>query len=292
MTNEWSQNTAATLAVVIVNYFKAERLLQCVQSLRRQSAGRQISIAVVENSMDVDQLELLRRAADELQFVLVEPRANLGYTRGCNLGARSLADAEFVVLCNPDILWERPDTLERLVAIARADPAIGVLAPLQFSDDGELVETARTFPSLLSQMKRRLDPQRGSELHLIEPLLRGSTNLMDVDWLQSSCVLIRRSLWDRIGGLDERYFLFMADVALGREVWIQGYRVCLTSSTCVRADGKRASSGGFLALLTSSTQRSHLIDALRYYTANIIGAKTCRIETAASAVHPIISTPD
>ncbi|WP_244423173.1 glycosyltransferase family 2 protein [Bradyrhizobium sp. ORS 375] len=257
-----------TVAIVIVNYFKADRLLECVRSLARQSGAHKTTLAVVENSADADEHRRLATAAAEHDFVLVNPGANLGYTKGCNLGVQSLTHTDFVVLCNPDIIWDEPDTIDRLIDIAASDPSIGVLAPVQVSDDGALVETARKFPTLLHQIKRRLWPQHGSEIHLIDPLAEGRTDLIDVDWLQSSCALIRRSLWDQLGGLDQRYFLFMSDVELGRATWNAGLRVCLTSSVRVRADGKRASAGGFRALLTSRTQRSHLLDAIRYYLAN------------------------
>ncbi|MGC2782039.1 MAG: glycosyltransferase family 2 protein [Bradyrhizobium sp.] len=256
------------MAVVIVNFFKAERLLDCVRSLARQGGAHRTAVVVVENSADAEEHRQLAAGADEHQFLLVDPQLNLGYTRGCNLGIRALPRTDFVVLCNPDIIWDEPGSLDRLISIAASDPSIGVLAPLQVSDDGALVETARKFPTLLHQVMRRLWPQRGSEVHLIDTLANGNADLVDVDWLQSSCVLIRRALWEQLGGLDQRYFLFMSDVELGRATWSAGMRVCLTSSVRVRADGKRASSGGFGALLTSRTQRSHLIDAVRYYLAN------------------------
>ena len=46
----------------------------------------------------------------------------------------------------------------------------------------------------------------------------------DADWLQSSCALVRRPLWDEIGGLDESYFVFMSDIELCRGAWRLGYR--------------------------------------------------------------------
>jgi N-acetylglucosaminyl-diphospho-decaprenol L-rhamnosyltransferase len=291
MTTKVLSDKAATVSVVIVNYFKASRLLECVQSLLRQTGPQSMAVVVVENSADQQEHRLLSAAAAQGSFLLVDPGANLGYTRGCNLGVTSLAPADYVVLCNPDIVWDAQDGLRQLIAIAQADPSIGVLAPLQISDDGSPVETARSFPTLIQQMKRRLRPGHGSELHLVETLTRGSTDLIDVDWLQSSCVLVRRSLWDRLGGLDQRYFLFMSDVELGRATWSAGLRVCLTSCVRVRADGKRASSGGFRALLTSRTQRSHLMDAIRYYLVNGIRMGRRQARSDESFQH-VVSTSD
>lgn len=260
------QTQVPIAAIVIVNYFKAPRLLDGLRSLARQSAAAAAATVVVENSVDAGERRLLAEAAGKV--LLVEPASNLGYTKGCNLGVRSLPRTRYVVLCNPDIIWDQADTLEKLIAIADADPSIGVLAPLQFSDDGTPVETARSFPTLLEQVDRRLRQGPAKEPHIAETLVRSAQGSVDIDWVQSSCVLIRRTLWDQIEGLDERYFLFMSDVELGRATWAAGLRVCLTSAARVRADGKRASAGGFAALLTSPAQRNHLVDAIKYYLSN------------------------
>lgn len=256
-------------AVVIVNYFKAKRLLEGLHSLGRQSVAGQISVAVVDNSCDAEERELLSGSADRASFELIETKENVGYTRGCNIGAAALMPARYVVLCNPDIAWDDPDTLRKLIDIADANPSVGMLAPLQYSDDGAMVEISRTFPNLIGQISRRLGLRPTGEFHLTNPLLtqRGSS-LIDIDWVQSSCVLIRRSLWEQIGGLDERYFLFMADVDLGRLAWQAGFRVSVTSAAKVRADGIRASSGGLRTLLTSRAQRSHVMDSIKFYLSN------------------------
>ena len=269
-----SHHDRPAAAVVIVNHFKAHRLLDGIRSLRRQTIAKTLAVAVVENSMDEQERRVLSTDAPEGAFLLVEPGKNIGYARGCNLGVAAVPYSRYVVLCNPDVVWDQPNALERLVAMADADPSIGVLAPLQFDDDGAPVEIARTFPTLAEQVKRRLSPQSGSELYLNAPLTDGSEISTEVDWVQSSCVLVRRTLWDRMGGLDERYFLFMSDVELGRATWNAGLRVCLTSAAMVRTDGKRASSGGFRALLTNRAQRGHLVDAIKYYLIN--GARKLR----------------
>jgi N-acetylglucosaminyl-diphospho-decaprenol L-rhamnosyltransferase len=261
--------TIPEAAVVIVNYFKARRLLEGLQSLSRQSVAAQISVAVVDNSCDAEERDLLSASADRGSFELIQSRENIGYTKGCNVGAAALMPARYIVLCNPDIAWDDPDALRKLINIADANPGIGMLAPLQYSDDGAMVEISRTFPNLIGQISRRLRFQPKGEFHLTDPLLaqRGPP-LIDIDWVQSSCVLIRRSLWETIGGLDERYFLFMADVDLGRLAWQSGFRVSVTSAAKVRADGIRASSGGLRTLLTSRAQRSHVMDSIKFYFLN------------------------
>jgi N-acetylglucosaminyl-diphospho-decaprenol L-rhamnosyltransferase len=256
-------------AVVIVNYFKARRLLEGLRSLGRQSIADRIAVAVVDNSCNAEEYKLLANSADRDSFKLIKSAANVGYTKGCNLGVAALMPARYVVLCNPDIAWDDPDTLRTLIEIADANPSIGMLAPLQFSDDGAMVEISRSFPNFIEQILRRLGFRTAGEFHLTDPLLRSrESTLVDIDWVQSSCVLIRRSLWETIGGLDEKYFLFMADVDLGQLAWRAGFRVSVTSAVKVRADGIRASAGGLRTLFTSPAQRSHVIDSIRFYFSN------------------------
>jgi N-acetylglucosaminyl-diphospho-decaprenol L-rhamnosyltransferase len=252
--------------VVTVNYFKAERLLQSIRSLGAQDISDQLSIAIVDNSCDRAQRDVIASAPD-LKNVgkLVFAERNLGYTKGCNLGVAALPKAPYVLLCNPDIIWDDSEAVRKLLEIADRHPDIGVLAPLQVDDSGRHEEIARNFPTLMHQIIRRT--VRGAdEKHLLAPLLsRDGIQVIEADWLQSSCVLVRRDLWDAIGGLNESYFLFMSDIELCLQAWRRGYRVCITSAAQVRSDGLRASNVKPNKILKSAALRTHVRDSLRFY---------------------------
>src|SRR3546814_19108088 len=86
-----------------------------------------------------------------------------------------------------------------------------------------------------------------------------------VDWLQSSCVLVRRDFWDRVGGLDERYFLFMADCVLCWAAWDRGPEVFHVAEATVVADGIRDSAGGVRALFRNPRALHPLRDHILYH---------------------------
>jgi N-acetylglucosaminyl-diphospho-decaprenol L-rhamnosyltransferase len=88
--------------------------------------------------------------------------------------------------------------------------------------------------------------------------------IQDVDWLQSSCVILRKSLWNKIGGLNEDYFLFMSDVEICHKAWEWGKRVVYYPEARVWADGKRVSAGNFRSFLKSWVLRKHVKDSLKY----------------------------
>ena len=262
-----AQSKLAT--VIIVNFFKGRRVIESIRSLARQTVFDRLAIVVVDNSCDPEETRVLETAPERDSFTLITATRNLGYPKGCNIGMLTPASVPYVVLSNPDIIWDEADAIRRLIDIIAHNSEIDVLAPTQLNDDGSLVEIARNFPTFWHQVRRRLRPGSGDERHLLTPLLTAAaSNLIDVDWLQSSCVLIRRALWDEIGGMNERYFLFMSDIDFCLETWRKGKRVSVTSDVRVRGDGLRASRGGLRALLSNRALRIHLMDAIRYYLAH------------------------
>ena len=85
-----------------------------------------------------------------------------------------------------------------------------------------------------------------------------------VDWIQSSLIIVRGDLWEKIGGLDERYFLFMSDPEICFRAWELNYQVFYNAELTVGADGKRCSAGGFADVFSSKSLQYHILDAIKY----------------------------
>jgi GT2 family glycosyltransferase len=257
------------LAIVIVNYFKADRILENVQALTRQTIAPLLRVVVVDNSADEAERVHLRAGLPESAQLIILPR-NLGYSRGVNLAALNARPFEDILLLNPDIVLDEPFALETLLNEFHGQRRIGVMAALQSNDDGSPVEVARRFPNLVKQVLRRLKPGAYTDHDVLRPLLeRPRSGMLDVDWVQSSFTLVRGDIWERLGGLDESYEIFMADVALCQAVHALGYRVVVSSAVTVRADGLRASQGGLGAVFHSRALRVHVRDAVKYQLRNI-----------------------
>ncbi|WP_336963532.1 glycosyltransferase family 2 protein [Sphingobium aquiterrae] len=256
------------LAIVIVNYFKADRILENVEALTRQTIAPRLRVVVVDNSADEAERAPLRNGLPATVQLIILPR-NVGYSRGVNLAALNARPFEDILLLNPDIVLDDPEALETLLGEFQAQRDIGVMAALQSNDDGTPVEVARRFPNLVKQVIRRLKPGAYTDHDVLRPLLeRPRSALLDVDWVQSSFTLVRGDIWEQIGGLDERYEIFMSDVALCQSVHELGYRVVVSSAVTVRADGLRASRGGLSAVFHSRALRVHVRDAVKYQMRN------------------------
>jgi N-acetylglucosaminyl-diphospho-decaprenol L-rhamnosyltransferase len=155
--------------------------------------------------------------------------SNLGYGTAVN---RAVAEAfkesvcgEFFVVANPDVQWG-PGSIDALLAAAARWPRAAALGPLIREPDGSVYPSARHLPSLI----------RGGMHAVIGPVWpnnpwttayrqeRLEPSERPVGWLSGSCLLLRRSAFDEVGGFDERYFMYMEDVDLGERLGRAGWQ--------------------------------------------------------------------
>jgi N-acetylglucosaminyl-diphospho-decaprenol L-rhamnosyltransferase len=215
---------ALSVAAIVVNFNAEKELGRCLRSL----ATNGVSPIIVVDNDSADRSEQVVRAAG---VRWLPTGANLGYGRAANRGAATpeAGAADYLLVCNPDLELS-PGAVEPLVAALLADPALGVVGPGLWNDDGTLYPSARTFPDVVDAVGHGL-------LGLVAPGNRFTRRyrLLDwdhrraarVDWVSGACFLARREAWDAVGGFDPAYFMYMEDVdlcwRLKRAGWAVGY---------------------------------------------------------------------
>jgi len=256
------------ISVVIVDFFKAERVVNNVERILTQQGNFDTEVIIIDNSMDSGNQQILSKYQNCENVTLIFNQHNNGYTRGSNQGAE-LCKGDYLLFVNPDIEWKSASILADIVAIYKRDSAVGIVGTRQLNDDGSTPDTVRRFPNLAGQVVRRTSLRHW-------PLLKGIAEYYEyvefdyfkpanVDWLQSSFMAISREVWDKIGGFDNRYFIFMADPDICYKCWELGYKVHYESEIVVGADGLRCSDGGFKDVFTNRVLRFHIRDAFIYH---------------------------
>lgn len=195
----------ATLTVIVLAWKDEPWLGACVDSVLN-SSGLEVDLVVVDNGCRPEDLAAV---PDHDRFRLLEPGANLGFAGGCNLGV-SVANGEFVALVNSDCLLV-PDTLRQLVDEA-ARPGVGpVMASVRIADNPDLVNSS------------------GNPVHIVGLSWAGGlfgneerSKPYDVTAASGACVVLRRSVWDQLGGFDPNYFAYVEDTELSLRAWQQG----------------------------------------------------------------------
>lgn len=224
------------LLVVVLNFRQTELTVDCLRSLEpRRGRVPGTRVVVVENGSGGGAAEMLRRAIDENGWgswaSLVASPTNLGFTGGNNLAIRpALAGddrPEFVLLLNSDTLVQ-DGALEALVDFMDAHPRAGIAGSLLLSPRGEIQASPFRFFSALGEF------ERGVRIRLVTralsrwrtPIFPVPTRAVAADWVSGASMLLRSSLLDEIGLLDEGLFTYYDDIDLclrahraGWEVW-------------------------------------------------------------------------
>lgn len=256
------------ISVVIVDFFKAERVVGNVERILTQQGDFDTEVIIIDNSMDSTNQQILSQYYDTDNVTLIFNQQNNGYTRGCNQGA-DLCSGDYLFFVNPDIEWKSETTLADIITIYQNDADVGIVGTRQLNDDGSIPDTVRRFPNLLAQVVRRTSLRNW-------PLLKGIAEYYEyvefdyhkpasVDWVQSSFMAISRQTWEEVGGFDDRYFIFMADPDICYKCWELGYKVHYESDIVVGADGLRCSAGGFYDVFSNRVLRFHIRDAFIYH---------------------------
>ena len=216
----------SALTVVTVTYSPGSHLDRFLSSLT-VATDRKVRVIIADNgSTDGAPEEAVQRYPGT---ELLRTGGNLGYGTAVNRAVATLpAGDEFVVVANPDVVWG-PDSIDLLLDAAARWPQAGSLGPLIRDPDGSVYPSARHLPSLIRGGMHavvgfawKANPWTKSyRQERLEPSER------PVGWLSGSCLLVRRSAFDAIGGFDERYFMYMEDVdlgdRLGRAGWLNVY---------------------------------------------------------------------
>lgn len=255
-------------SIIILNYLKSKRVVENVESILKQQVDFPIEVIVIDNSCNKEHAERLKKLEQHENVQVHINSENVGYTRGNNQGAK-LASGEYLLIVNPDIVWSHVDTLQNLIDYMEVRPHVGICGPRQIDEDtNNITMTVRSFPKFHLQVARRTWvrklPYFKSAVAKDEMRHMDYAKEQSVDWLQSSFWVIRKSLWDQFGGLNEDYKIFMSDPDLCHKVWEAGFQVVYNPSVTVYADGIRCSAGGVKEYFKNRTLRQHVNDALKY----------------------------
>ena len=252
------------LSVVIVDFFKSERVVSSIQSLLSFS-NLNLEVIVVDNSCDIRNSSVYSQIKNENVRYIVNSK-NLGYTKAMNLGVNE-TKGDVVLVLNPDVIIPDEKIIEKCLSCLADDPCLGIVAPPQVNDDGTIPSIARRVPSLRQLILKRTLYKLGMFRKYVDSYSNpyGKFKVVSPGWIQSSCFLISRRVYELVDGFDERFFLFMADIDICQKVRQHGYDLRVIDSDPVIADGIRSSEGGITDIFKSPALRYHIKDAFKYY---------------------------
>lgn len=204
-------------AVIVLNWNGGRETLDCLASLRRLDYPC-FDVVVVDNGSTDGSTQAIRESFPEVW--VIETGANLGFTGGNNVGIRHALDreADYVLLLNHDT-EVASDSLTHLVRAAEADSRMGMAGPLIYYYD---------HPEIIWSAGGAIDPQRGQAqmVGIDEPDSgRYGSTPREVDFVSGCALLVRSSVLERVGLLDERFFAYYEEVEWCIRVRRAGYHI-------------------------------------------------------------------
>ena len=245
-----------TLSVIIVNYNVREFLHHALVSLRTAAQGIRTEFIVVDNASDDGSVEMLRRRFPTVR--VIANRTNIGFARANNQAIRT-ARGEYLLLINPDTVVQE-DTLRTLLEFMRTHPETGLVGCKVLNPDGTLqLACRRSIPTPWIAFTKI------SGLSTLFPRTRlfGRYNLTylpendtyPVDAVSGSFMLVRSSVVDEVGGLDEQFFMYGEDLDWCYRITQAGWSIEYVHTTSI------------IHYKGESTRRSSIDEIRTFYSA-------------------------
>lgn len=213
------------LSVVIVNYNVEHFLEQCLHSVYTAMEGIDGEVWVVDNNSVDGSLAMLQRKFPQVK--VIANKENVGFARANNQAIRQ-SEGEYILLLNPDTLVE-PDTFSKCLDFMDRTPDAGGLGVKMLNGNGEfLPESKRGLPvpgvafyKIFGLSKLFPKSKKFGAYHLT---YLSPDEINPVDVLAGAFMLMRKSALDKVGLLDEDYFMYGEDIDLSYRITQGGYK--------------------------------------------------------------------
>jgi len=199
------------LSVIIINYNTPEMTERAIKRLRECESALASEIILIDNNSTE---KLSPSTVATLSVKYIENQENVGFARAVNQGLK-IARGEYILLLNSDVLIE-PGAVSRLLMLMEKESQVGVVGPKMIYPDGSAQVSCGYFPNVLREFIRLSTLYKIIPYSTLAKKTWFNRRLFDqggeVDWLSGGCLLIRRTLIDQIGPLDEQYFFGVEDI--------------------------------------------------------------------------------
>ncbi|MBU1167481.1 glycosyltransferase family 2 protein [Patescibacteria group bacterium] len=263
-----SKKEQIDLSIIIVHYKTPSLLAQCVKSIKKSKPQLNYEIIVIDNNSMDETVEMMEDDFPDVN--LIANKENIGFPKAVNQGIRK-SKGEFILLLNPDIT-ALENVLEGMIVYLKEHPEIGLLGPKLINPNGSVQKSCFSFyPSVMTVLYRRTflgNFNRGHEkIKKFTMADWDHDSGREVAWVLGSAMLVPRKVIEKVGLMDERFFMYMEDVDWCRRIGSAGLKVYYYPDFKMVHYYARASdtkSNVFLAFFNRQT-RIHIASAIKFF---------------------------
>ena len=205
------------LSVIIVSWNVRELLKRAIQSVLDDANAAELAVEIIvtDNASRDGTVEMLR--ADFPDVRVIANTKNVGFTGGNNLGLNAISNSRYIFLLNPDTELY-PGALRAMINFMDApeNARVGILGPQLLYADGSPQSSRRRFPKFSTALFESTILEqwfpRNKLITAYRLLDTDNEATQDVDWVVGAAMFVRRAVYDQIGGLDERFFMYSEEL--------------------------------------------------------------------------------
>lgn len=212
------------LSIIIVNWNSKDYLSRCIDTIILYTNGLEYEIIVVDSASYDGCGEMLNHSYPNVHFI--QSIRNIGFARANNLGA-SYAQGSVLLFLNPDTEL-KSSSLLRLYAWIISSSDTGVVGGKLLNSDGSLqTSCVQPLPTVLNQVLNFEVLQRKFprvSLWMSAEMFQDNSKPVEVEGLSGACLMIRRVVFEQVGGFSTDYFMYGEDLDLCNKAICAGYK--------------------------------------------------------------------
>jgi N-acetylglucosaminyl-diphospho-decaprenol L-rhamnosyltransferase len=199
------------LSIIIVTWNSRSDIERCLGSIAESGTVTPVEIIVVDNASRDETAAFVRKGFSGVELLVNE--TNTGFAAGNNRGLDA-ARGQFLLLLNPDT-YVHAGAFDTLVTFMKEHPQVWACGPPVFNADGSPQRTGVRFPGLWNMLVESLFLDRVFPRTRVfgghKELYREPGLPRKVDYVQGSCLLVRRKAMEQVGMLDEGFFMYFEE---------------------------------------------------------------------------------
>jgi len=223
------------VSIIILSYNTEALLKRCLTSIFAKIKNIPFEVIVVDNNSHDNSVSMVKK--DFPKVTLVGNKKNIGFAAGCNRGAKE-AKGEYLFFLNSDTEFT-DNALEKLLRAFKKYPDAAIVGGMLENLDGSLQRSYGAFYTIPNVFLMLFGGDKAE-------IKRFKNNAIHkVDWVTGGCMLVKRSVFKELGGLDEHFFMYVEDMELCYRAYLQGMSTYIDPSSIVKHVGQGSSSRGF-----------------------------------------------
>ena len=213
------------VSILIVNWNTKELLLNCIDSIYKNTSDIQFEIIVVDNNSVDESVNAVKSNYPQIKLIISDK--NLGFAGGNNLGLPH-CEGEHILLLNPDTLVH-PESIKKMVDVLNSHPDYACIGPALIGTDEKLqISAFGLYPGVREAFFHavriwKLAPNSDAAKSFL--LSSGNGNLIETAHILGACMLFNADILRTLKGFDEDFFLFLEETDLCYRAKKLGYKI-------------------------------------------------------------------